>query len=135
MFQERATVMFSWRDAVLQNTDIEAVHKMRVASRRLRAVMDAYEGIADPKIFKPVYKLVKKTADVLGAARDTDVMIQNLQAQLEQLPSLEQAGIRWLLNKLEAYRKDHQQALIAHINSLDEIDVMRQLEHCLRKER
>lgn len=134
MLRERATVMFSWRNAVLQNTDIEAVHKMRVGSRRLRAVMDAYEGIADPKIFKPVYKLVKKTADVLGAARDTDVMIKNLQDQLEQLPSLEQAGIRWLLNRLEAYRKDHQQALIAHINSLDEADVMRQLEHCLRKE-
>ena len=35
--------------AAVKNENIEAVHKMRVASRRLRAVLDAYQSICNPK--------------------------------------------------------------------------------------
>jgi Exopolyphosphatase len=133
MFHERAKTMFGWRAAVIHNEDVEAVHKMRVASRRLRAVMDAYRGIADPRIFKSIYGTVTRTADVLGAARDTDVMIEHLQDQLPQFSVQERAGIQWLIDRLGEYRQGHQQMLVAYLKKLDEADMMHQLEECLRR--
>src|SRR6266496_3032815 len=44
-----AKKFLKWPDDVRKQEDIEAVHKMRVASRRLRATLDAFELCADPK--------------------------------------------------------------------------------------
>ncbi|HEU5230213.1 MAG TPA: CHAD domain-containing protein [Ktedonobacteraceae bacterium] len=133
MLEERAHKMMSWRDEVLKHEDIEAVHKMRVASRRLRAVLDAYESVCEPKRFKKVYRRVKKLADVLGQARDTDVMIQNLQSQLAEASSEEQAGIHWLIERQSAYRQAHQKKLEAALKQLDTDKLQQQVVSCLPK--
>src|SRR5215472_4467908 len=59
-----------WPEEILKHEDPEAVHKMRVASRRLRAALDAYASCCKPKRFKKVNRQVKKLADLLGAVRD-----------------------------------------------------------------
>ncbi|HZO71045.1 MAG TPA: CHAD domain-containing protein [Ktedonobacteraceae bacterium] len=133
MLQERAEKMVSWRDEVLKHEDVEAVHKMRVASRRLRAVLDAYESICEPGRFKKVYRRVKKLADILGQARDTDVMIQNLQAQLAEVSNEEQTGMQWLIERLSAYRQAHQERLEAALKQLDKDKFPRQVVSCLPK--
>lgn len=135
MLQERAEKMVSWRDEVLKHEDIEAVHKMRVASRRLRAVLDAYESICEPGRFKKVYRRVKELADILGQARDTDVMIQNLRAQLAVASSEEQAGIQWLIERLSAYRQAHQEKLEAVLEQLNAGKLQQQVVSCLPKGR
>src|SRR5216683_2803484 len=108
MLQERTKKILEWPKEVLKHEDVEAVHKMRVASRRLRATLDAYESCCDPKIFRKVYRQVKRTADALGAARDTDVMLLNLQVQLEHVKSEEQAGMQWITARLEIFRQQKQ---------------------------
>ncbi len=123
---ERARKMAEWRDAVLKNKDVEAVHKMRVASRRLRAVLDAYEAICAPGPYKKVYRLVKRTADALGEARDTDVMIQHLQGRLEHAPQEEQAGLHWLIQRLSTYRQSYQKKLTLSMQKFD-VDKLEQL--------
>ncbi|HEX6108434.1 MAG TPA: CHAD domain-containing protein, partial [Ktedonobacteraceae bacterium] len=87
LLQERTKTMLEWPEEVLKHEDVEAVHKMRVAIRRLRATLDAYQSICGPKSFKKIYRQVTQIADALGAARDTDVMLINLHAQLEQVKS------------------------------------------------
>lgn len=132
MIRERVQKMHSWHQEVLKNEDIEAVHKMRVASRRLRAALDTYKAICDPKAFKKVYRSVKKTADVLGKARDTDVMIVHLQTRLANMPEQEaQAGIGWLLDRLSHYRQQQQKKLQSHLQNFDEDVLKRQLADCL----
>jgi exopolyphosphatase/pppGpp-phosphohydrolase len=128
MLLDRTQKMLEWLKEVQKHEDIEAVHKMRVASRRLRAALDAYESCCDPKLFKKVYRQVKKTADSLGAARDTDVMLLDLQAQLEQAKSEEQAGIRWIIKRLETFRQQKQDELDSFIESLDEGTLKKQVE-------
>ncbi len=125
---ERTHKMLAWRDDVLKHEDIEAVHKMRVASRRLRAVLDAYESACDPKQFKKTYRLVKEIANILGKARDTDVMIENLRLQLIQAPCEEQAGIQWLIRRLDTYRQQHQQRLEMFLQKLDVSGLQEQVE-------
>lgn len=102
-----------------ESEDIEPVHKLRVASRRLRATLDAYQSCCEPKLFKKVYKRVKEGADKAGAVRDTDVMLQGLHAQLEKVPADEVAGVQWLIDHLKLYRQQRQEVLDAFLQSLD----------------
>ena len=76
-----------WTDDVRKKEDIEAVHKVRVASRRLRATLDAFESCADPASFKKINTRVKKLADALGSVRDTDVMISGLSNSMQEMAS------------------------------------------------
>ncbi len=124
---ERLKKMLEWRSDVLKHEDVEAVHKMRVASRRLRAVMDAYEVIGRPKQFKKAYQQIKAVADILGQARDTDVMIENLSARLRQADATEQAGLHWLIERLQTYREQYQQRLEAFLAELDEQQLTQQI--------
>jgi len=131
MLLERTKKMLDWCDEVLKHEDVEAVHKMRVASRRLRATLDGYESCCDPKVFKKFYREVKEAADNLGAARDTDVMLQNLHAQMEQMPDEDRPGVQWLIERLKDYRQERQEALEQFLHSLDEDALKEQAASCI----
>lgn len=130
---KRARTFLNWRGAVLLNEDSEAVHKMRVASRRLRAAMDAYQPACQPKSFKQAYRTVKNAADLLGAARDTDVMLQHMERLLDVAPGEEQTGLRWLLEQLKSYRQECQRELEAFLTPLDEHALQEMITSCLPK--
>lgn len=133
LLRERAKKLLEWRDDVLKHEDIEAVHRMRVASRRLRATLDAYEPCCEPKQFKKVYRQVQYIADMLGRARDTDVMLQGLQQQLAMMASEEQAGVAWLMQRLDTYRQQTQDELSALLKSLDEDALQRDILACIKE--
>jgi exopolyphosphatase/pppGpp-phosphohydrolase len=124
---ERTKKLLEWPKEVLKHEDVEAVHKMRVAIRRLRATLDAYESCCDPKLFKKVYRQIKKAADALGAARDTDVMLLNVRAELEHVRSEELAGMQWIIERLETFRQQKQQGLESFLNTLDEDTLKKQI--------
>src|ERR671932_603598 len=66
----RAAELFEHAEGVLDTSDIERVHDMRVASRRLRAVLEIYAPCFPKAQFKPLLEEVKALADALGARRD-----------------------------------------------------------------
>ncbi len=131
---KRAQKFLDWHDEVLKNEDVEAVHKMRVASRRLRATLDAYEAACKQKPFKQTYKSVKKAADLLGVVRDTDVMMQHTGDALEHAPIEEKAGLQWFLDRLSTYRKQEQQKLEAFFQNFDENAFEQKIASCIAKE-
>jgi exopolyphosphatase / guanosine-5'-triphosphate,3'-diphosphate pyrophosphatase len=126
-----AKQFLKWPDAIRKQEDIEAVHKMRVASRRLRAALEAFEPCADPKSFIKVNRQVKKLADHLGTVRDTDVMISGLRADLQDLSSEEQAGVQWLIDRLDTYHQQEQKLLDTELQALDEDALQKQLDSCI----
>jgi len=133
MLEERVEKLLGWRDDVLKHEEIEAVHKMRVATRRLRATLDAFESCCKPGQFKKIYSQVKDMADLLGAARDTDVMLQGLHEKYEQVPAEELAGAQWLIDRLDIYRQQKQQELENFFATLDEDALKQEVETCIRK--
>jgi hypothetical protein len=135
MLQERLEKFIEWPDEVLKDKDIEAVHKMRVASRRLRATLDAFESCCEPKAFKQAYRSVTKAADRLGAARDTDVMIENLRGQLDSITSDEQPGMQWLIERLQSFRQEKQRELEEFLRDLDRKALEQQVGECIPKEK
>jgi len=130
---KRVKKFAEWREDVLKDEDIENVHKMRVASRRLRATMDAYEAVCKPKPFKKAYSSVKQAADLLGRVRDTDVMLQHLQEREQQAATQEQAGMQWLVGRLHVYRKEQVQALEGFLQNFDEDALKKQIEGSIVK--
>src|SRR3954447_26325236 len=60
---------------VLDTGDIERVHDMRVATRRLRAALEIFEPCFPAKPYDQALTEVKRLADALGERRDRDVGI------------------------------------------------------------
>jgi len=131
--KKRAKKFLGWREKVLTHEEVEDVHKMRVASRRLRATMDAYEPACKAKPFKQAYREVKKAADLLGIVRDTDVMTQHVGDLLQQAPNEETEGMQWLIDRLSAYRKQQQQVLEDYLQNADEKKIQDKIKSCIPK--
>ena len=58
--------------------NIEGVHQMRVALRRLRSCLNLYKPIISYETHTEIRQEIKWISDVLGIARDWDVFAQNL---------------------------------------------------------
>lgn len=74
------------RGAALDFSDIEGVHSMRVATRRLRSALRDFMPLMKKRPPKHLRKDLKQLADALGAVRDQDVAIvalEELQAAAE----------------------------------------------------
>ena len=57
----------------LEGTDIEELHDMRVATRRMRAALRIFDGYLDPQDVRPLLKGLRRTGRALGTVRDLDV--------------------------------------------------------------
>jgi CHAD domain-containing protein len=75
---QRTEELFAAADGVLDTADIDAVHDMRVASRRLRAVLEIFAPAFRVAEHKALLKEVKALADALGERRDPDVQLAAL---------------------------------------------------------
>ena len=131
LLHQRLQKFLEYPDEILRHEDMEAVHKMRVASRRLRATLDAYESCCRPRPFKRLYRAVTEAADVLGAARDADVMLQHLRESMEQVGGDARVGAQWLLDHLQNFREEKQRELEVFLNDLDPGWFERQIEACI----
>ena len=98
----RARELFDQSENVLDTGDIERVHDMRVASRRLRAALEIYEPCFDRKLFRPVLRDVKRLADALGARRDPDVQLDHIAKLESALGARERPGLEVLADELRA---------------------------------
>lgn len=67
------------REAALDSADIEGVHQMRVATRRLRSALRDFAPLMRKRPLKKAKLELKRVADALGAARDEDVAILALE--------------------------------------------------------
>jgi CHAD domain-containing protein len=89
----RADELWEHSEGVLDTSDIERVHDMRVATRRLRAVLEIYEPCFDRAGFRSVLRDVKRLADALGERRDPDVELAALEELEAALPKPDAPGI------------------------------------------
>ena len=74
----RAAELWEHSEGVLDTEDIERVHDMRVATRRLRAVLEIFAPCFERDEHRAVLREVKALADALGARRDPDVQLEAL---------------------------------------------------------
>jgi CHAD domain-containing protein len=85
---------------VLDTGDIERVHDMRVATRRLRAALEIFEPCFPAKAYAQALTEVKRLADALGERRDRDVAIAALHSFNDQMAAPDRRGIGSLIEQL-----------------------------------
>lgn len=88
----------------LAGEDIEGVHDVRVASRRLRAAMDVAVECFPVAWYGPLHRVAKEITGALGEVRDRDVMIEYLTRDRASADPLEHPGIDLLIARMERER-------------------------------
>jgi CHAD domain-containing protein len=117
------------RGAALDFSDIEGVHAMRVATRRLRSALRDFLPLMKKRPLRRVRRNLKEIADSLGAVRDQDVAILALEhlqaaAEIDQTDEQIKEGIEKLLEERRALRERVQIDLIQVLDA----DVLAKLQ-------
>jgi CHAD domain-containing protein len=88
-----------------RSQDVEAVHDLRVASRRLRAFGVTFRELIPDKTRRRLEKKLKRVARAVGPLRDLDVQLELVAGRLGALSSeLDRAALEHLLEHLELRR-------------------------------
>jgi CHAD domain-containing protein len=124
----RAAEVFEHSSGVLDVGDIERVHDMRVATRRLRAVLEVYAPCFDKHELQPVLDEVKDLADALGARRDPDVELQALEQFAASVGPDERAGIELFIARTRAEQADGNARLTAALARCEADDLRGRLQ-------
>jgi CHAD domain-containing protein len=74
-------------DPLIRRDAPDAVHQMRVATRRARSALQAFGTIVEREATRPLCEELKWLAATLGQARDTEVLLTRLTAELAAVPS------------------------------------------------
>lgn len=96
----RAEAMFGKRHGVLDTADIEGVHGMRVATRRLRAALEVFGPCLDRERGAEALSDVKALAAALGERRDRDVQLERLEHLREETQGAERHAVEVLRDEL-----------------------------------
>jgi CHAD domain-containing protein len=124
----RAQELFDHAEGVLDTDEIERVHDMRVATRRLRAVLEIYEPCFPPKAFRDVLRDVKALADALGERRDPDVELAALSAFQAAVPKADGPGVELFAQLVRAEQEAGNATLAAALQEAEVSDLRGQLQ-------
>jgi CHAD domain-containing protein len=119
IIETRFDEMMRHKAGTILGRDPEELHDMRVASRRLRAVMDVAGGCF-PKQYRYYHRTVKELTDALGGVRDCDVMREALIAYRDRRPETERPGINRMLQNLKVERDARRLEMLAFFQRLDD---------------
>jgi CHAD domain-containing protein/CYTH domain-containing protein len=82
--------------------DLEALHDFRVGLRRLRSFLRGYRAILGESVPKKQLRALKELAQGTTVARDTEVQLEWLRAQGDNLRPAHRTAWSWLIERLEA---------------------------------
>jgi CHAD domain-containing protein len=96
--------------------DIEDLHQMRVAVRRMRATLKAARPLLDPAWADGLRAELGWLGRALGPVRDLDVMLLRLRGELAGLPERERAAGQALVQRLVDEREGARAEMLAALN-------------------
>jgi CHAD domain-containing protein len=121
-------------DGALDGRDIEYIHRMRVASRRLRNGMACFKDCLPKKKSKPWRDEIRRITHALGSARDLDIQIDCLNKLYDDsLDTSFKAGYRRVLLRLKQRRSKAQSKVTKTLNRLKESDILAEMQSRMEK--
>jgi CHAD domain-containing protein len=121
-FRKAATIAFesalseiekNW-DGALSGKDTDAVHDLRVGTRRLRAALSIYEAVLPERELRRIERNVSTLTDALGPARDADVLLEHLKSVADRFAKDDEAeavGVKSMIDDVRKTR-DREQAIL-----------------------
>ena len=97
--------------------DPEALHDMRVATRRMRAALAIFAPHYTEKALRPLLKGLRRTGRTLGAVRDLDVLLEKARAYAAELPTEDAVSLDPLIAAWESTRDRARCAMLAYLDA------------------
>jgi CHAD domain-containing protein len=104
-------------EPVRKGEDNEAIHDMRVASRRLRSALDIFGDYYQKVTLKWYRKELRRIARALGEVRDLDVMRSKAKDHAETLREEERQGLQPLLDDWQVQLDEARTDLLHELDS------------------
>jgi CHAD domain-containing protein len=108
--------------------DPEELHQMRVATRRMRAILRAAKPLLDPEWVRSLRAELGWLGGALGPVRDLDVLVDHLRDDAHLLGGADERAFLALLRALEAERKADRAALLAALGEPRFVALIERLE-------
>jgi CHAD domain-containing protein len=124
----RAEEVFARDGEVLAIDDIDALHDMRVATRRLRAALEIFGPCLPRRSCAAALAEVKQLADALGERRDRDVQIEWLTQYAQARTGEEKAAVLGLVWRLRDEQATANEALAETLQQVHESDLRGRLQ-------
>jgi len=112
--------------------DPEALHDMRVASRRLRAVVRAFEDGVPRQVQASLNRELRWLGQVLGSVRDLDVHLGLLDQYRTAVPADHRDGLATFRAHIEAERTRCRSAMLSQLDSVRYFRLLIRLERFAR---
>jgi CHAD domain-containing protein len=109
-------------------TDPEALHKLRVAVRRLRAALRVARPILDREWTDDLRTELRWLGRALGAVRDYDVLLLHINAQAQSLPSSDAALLARVVEQLGSARETSRAEMLEALTSPRYLELLARIE-------
>jgi len=121
-------------DGALIGDDIEYVHRMRVASRRLRSALGLFNNYFPENHAAKWRREMKGITRALGKARDLDIQILLVKERCQgENDERYKPGYGCLLLRLTQQRSKVQQKVVSAINTLKESQTLEEMKNLLKR--
>jgi len=119
VLKERLDAVQAEVPGVREGKDHEFIHRIRVASRRLRSALDVFASVLPAEVWDDCQKPLKKITRQLGEARDADVQIEFLESYVshDTDPS-HRPGLDRLMLRLRQHRTSLQSGVLDAMDRL-----------------
>jgi CHAD domain-containing protein len=108
--------MLLHEDGTLLGEDIEELHDMRVASRRMRAAFEVFADAYTAKTLKKLLRGLRATGRALGKVRDLDVFIEKAAQYAKTLPEDQCADMVPLLDSWGQEREAARAQMVEYLH-------------------
>jgi CHAD domain-containing protein/inorganic triphosphatase YgiF len=117
IFSFQFSSMLSHEKGTIKGEEIEDLHDMRVAVRRMRAAARVFEDYLDLEELEPHLKGLKRTLGSLGEVRDLDVFREKAEKYLKTLPLEHENDLVSLFALLSEERKKARKKMLDYLES------------------
>jgi len=109
-------------------TEIESLHQMRVAVRRVRAVLRSARPVLLPAWVTSLDQELDWLGEILGPARDLDVQIAYFLEESTELGARDRTLLEPFISHLRAQRNAAQQVVLSALTSTRYLELIRRLQ-------
>jgi CHAD domain-containing protein len=132
MLEEQYRAILAHDPGTRIGRDPEELHQMRVATRRIRALLRAGRALADLSSWDWIKAELAWLGGVLGEVRDLDVLIEQLDEQASRLEPADRRGAMRLIDLLRSERSAVREAMLIALRSERYVELLNAIENALR---
>jgi CHAD domain-containing protein len=111
----------------------EDLHQMRVATRRLRAVLRSAHRLLDPKWADPLVSGLTWLGQLLGFARDLDVHMEYFRREASQLGPRDRKPLERFISNLQGEKENAQRTLVGEMRSARYLGFLSKLQEAMHE--